>query len=121
MARRALALTPDGTLFVVRSSGVPTPPPIVIIAGRSSLRGTAIPTGSRNIPSEDGAEVFVFDQAGRHLFTRDSLTGATKWAFGYDTNSLVVTMADLAGLTTRVERAASGQPTAIVGPWRPSV
>ena len=112
----AMAMTPDGTLFVVRPDNVLSPQ-IMIIPGRSSLRGTAIPTSSRNIPSEDGAEVYVFDPAGRHLFTLDSLTGATLWAFAYDANSLVVTMTDLAGQVTRIERDASGQPMAIVGPY----
>jgi RHS repeat-associated protein len=111
----AMALTSDGSLFIVRGTGSGTPP-IVIIPGRSSLRGIIAPFSSQILPSEDGSEVYAFDPAGRHLQTLDSLTGATKWAFGYDANSLVVTMTDVAGQVTQIERNAAGQATAIVGP-----
>ncbi len=114
----AMALTADDSLFLVNTSfSNPGITPIYIIPGRSSPNGTLVPISSQSIPSEDGTEVFVFDSVGKHLETLDSLTGATKWTFGYDANSLVVTMTDLAGNVTRIERDASGQPTAIVGPY----
>ena len=113
----AMALTSDGSLFIVRGTGTGiATPPMFIIPGRSSLRGIIAPVSSQIIPSEDGSEVYAFDPAGRHLQTLDSLTGATKWAFGYDANSLVVTMADAAGQVTQIERNGAGQATAIVGP-----
>jgi RHS repeat-associated protein len=114
----AMALTPDDSLFLIdiffENFGMT---PIYIIPGRSSLHGTLAPISIQNIPSEDASEVYVFDSTGRHLQTQDSLTGATKWAFGYDTNSLVVSITDLAGIVTQIERDASGQATALVGPY----
>ena len=112
----AMGLMPDGSLFVVRGTGNGAPP-ILIIPGRSSLHGIMTPITSQKIPSEDGSEIYVFDPAGRHLRTLDSLTGAAKWAFDYDINSLVVGITDIAGLVTRIERDAAGQATAIVGPY----
>jgi YD repeat-containing protein len=114
----AMAITSDDSLFLVNTGFTnPGMTPIYIIPGRSSLHGTLAPISSQNIPSEDGSEVYVFDPAGRHLETLDSLTGAVKWAFGYDANSLVVSIVDIAGQLTRIERDASGQATAIVGPY----
>jgi len=114
----ALALTSDGSLFLVNTSfGNPGMMPIYIVPGRSSPQGILDPISSQDIPSEDGTEVYVFAPTGLHLETLDSLTGATKWAFGYDTNSLVVSITDIAGQQTQIERDASGQATAIIGPY----
>jgi RHS repeat-associated protein len=114
----ALALTSDGSLFLVSSSfSNPGMMPIYIVPGRSSMHGALTAISNQDIPSEDGAEVYVFDATGLHLETLDSLTGATKWAFGYDTNSLVVSILDIAGQQTQIERDASGQATAIIGPY----
>jgi RHS repeat-associated protein len=112
-----MALTPDDSLFLVNSQFTTIMPPIFVFPGRSSARGALAPIGTQNIPSEDASEVYVFDPAGRHLETLDSLTGAAKWAFGYDTNSLVVSITDLAGLVTRIERDASGRAMTLVGPY----
>ena len=42
------------------------------------------------VGSEDGSEAYVFSSAGRHLATRDALTGATKYTFGYDATTHVL-------------------------------
>ena len=111
----ALAVTYDNTLVLVRAT---TTPYIMLYPDRSAQQGVLnTPVETQNIPSEDGSEVYVFAQDGRHLSTLDGLTGASKWAFGYDTNALVVTLADVAGNVTRVEREGTGRATAIVGPY----
>jgi RHS repeat-associated protein len=110
----ALAVTPNDTLVMVRAD---LPPYIQLYPGRTAQQGLLIPIETQNIPSEDGSEIYVFDLNGRHLSTLDSLTGAPKWTFGYDNNSLVVTMTDGAGLVTRIQRDGAGHPTAIVGPY----
>ena len=38
------------------------------------------------VPSEDGAEVYVFDEYGRHLRTEDAHTGSTVFEFTWDEN-----------------------------------
>ena len=68
------------------------------------------------IPSEDGSEIYVFDLGGRHLWTRDGLTGATRYVFNY-TSGLVTSITDGDGNTTTIPRYNSGGPIAIVGPY----
>ncbi len=110
----ALAVTPDDTLALVNDQLAPY---LLLYPGRDSQQGLLTPIQTRSIPSDDGSEIYVFDQNGRHLSTMDSLTGATKWTFTYDANSLVVAMTDVAGNVTQIQRNGAGQPTAIVGPY----
>ena len=109
----ALTVTPNDTLALITTQ----PPYILLYPGRSSQQGLLAPIETQEIPSEDGSEVYVFDQNGRHLSTLDSLTGATQWTFAYDTNSLVVAMTDVAGNVTHIQRDGAGLPTAIIGPY----
>ena len=69
-----------------------------------------------SIPSPDGEELWQFDRHGRHLRTVETLTGAVRWAFGYDADDLLVTVTDRAGQVTTIERAGDGTPLAIVAP-----
>ncbi len=69
------------------------------------------------IPSEDGSELYVFDEHGRHLLTLNGLTGATNWVFSYDARNLVTDITGGNGLVTHIQRNGTGIPTAIVGPY----
>jgi RHS repeat-associated protein len=111
-----LAVTPENTLVVLRT-GVQGP--YALLYPHRSLQHGQLPTttGTQNIPSEDGSEVYLFADDGRHLATVDGLTGATTWSFQYGTNNLVATMTDNAGLVTQVQRDGAGHPTAIIGPY----
>jgi RHS repeat-associated protein len=71
-------------------------------------------TGQILIPAEDGSEVSLFDAAGRHLSTKDALTGANRWTFGYDANGRLLTVTDADNKVTTIERDGSGLATAIV-------
>jgi YD repeat-containing protein len=44
------------------------------------------------LPASDGREVYEFDAEGRHLRTRDSLTGAVRLSFTYDSAGRLHTM-----------------------------
>ena len=72
--------------------------------------------GDRLVPSEDGAEVYRFSAAGRHLDTRDPMTGAVIERFEYDGAGRVVSALDGDGGVTAIERDASGDVLALVGP-----
>jgi RHS repeat-associated protein len=59
----------------------------------------------------------VFDDSGRHLFTSNTMTGATSHEFAYDTAGRLSTVTDGDGNITTIERATDGNPTGIVGPF----
>jgi RHS repeat-associated protein len=67
--------------------------------------------------SEDGRQVFTFDGKGRHLQTLDALTGAMRYAFGYDSGGRIASVTDASGSVTTFEHDASGKPTRVVGPF----
>jgi YD repeat-containing protein len=69
------------------------------------------------VASEDGGELYAFDAMGRHQRTVDALTGATRYRFGYDPEHRLITVTDLDGNLTAIERDGAGNPTAIVGPY----
>ncbi|HEX6293026.1 MAG TPA: RHS repeat-associated core domain-containing protein [Herpetosiphonaceae bacterium] len=73
--------------------------------------------GDLAVPSADGRELYQFSATGRHLRTRDALTGDILSTFGYDAAGRLITITDRAGLQTRIERIATGAPQAIVGPY----
>ena len=82
--------------------------------------GPALPgfgVGDVLIPSADGNELFRFTAAGRHLETRDMLTGAVLETFGYDPSGALATVTDRYGEVTHIERDADGRPAAVVGPY----
>jgi RHS repeat-associated protein len=68
------------------------------------------------IASPSGDEVYRFASNGRHLETRDAITGAVRHEFNYDTTGRLTALSDGDGNVTRIERDANGQPTAIVSP-----
>jgi RHS repeat-associated protein len=67
-------------------------------------------------PSPDGNEVYDLDDAGRHVRTRDAVTGATKYTLIYDPSGRLATVIDRGGLKTTIERNPAGDATAIVAP-----
>ena len=80
----------------------------------------ALPVYSRSnvvIPSADGSEAYQFDNTGRHLSTRDAMTGALLYEFGYDGAGRLASVDDSYGNRTTIERDAAGEPTAIVSPF----
>lgn len=69
------------------------------------------------LTSEDGSEVYVFDNTARHIQTLKPLTGAVKYQFGYDAAGNLITITDGSGNVTTIQRDASEHPTAIVSPF----
>jgi RHS repeat-associated protein len=68
------------------------------------------------VAAEDGSEIYVFDEAGRHLRTLHALTQATLYRFSYDDAGQLAAVTDGDGNTTTIERDLAGDPTAIVSP-----
>ena len=69
------------------------------------------------ITSGDGSELYVFDPAGRHLKTLSTVTGATLYEFTYDAQGRLASVKDIDNNVTGIERDASGNPIAFVGPY----
>ena len=103
-----LCMSPDGDLNISESSyhrvrSISSPLPDFTV-------------GELIIPDEFGDSLYVFNNTGRHLKTMDTLTGQTLLTFGYDDNNLLVSITDLDGDVTTIERDGNGRPQAIVGP-----
>ena len=67
------------------------------------------------IPSPSGAEVFGFNQHGRHLQTRDALTGAIRYEFEYNTAGVLTGIRDGSNNLTQFLRNPDGTLDRIIG------
>jgi YD repeat-containing protein len=102
-----LAVGPEGDLYIAEAH-----------AARVRRVAPAFPGLSAKeivIPSEDGAETYVFDGSGRHLHTLDR-GGKEVYAFEYDKEGRLATVRDREGRVTKVERDPAGRPKALVAP-----
>ncbi|RYZ83795.1 MAG: RHS repeat protein, partial [Proteobacteria bacterium] len=68
------------------------------------------------IPSEDGSLVNFFDQTGRQLFTKTSITGSTRYAFNYDSVGRIESIDEPFGKTTYFNRDSSGNFKSVIAP-----
>ena len=68
------------------------------------------------IASEDGTELYVFNNQGRHLRTHNALTKAIKYSFTYNTAGRLTAITDGDNNKTTIERDSAGNPTALVSP-----
>lgn len=69
------------------------------------------------VAAEDGSEVYVFNNSGRHLRTMNALTGSVRYQFGYDSVGRLISITDGDGNITSITRdASSGHPTALIAP-----
>lgn len=71
--------------------------------------------GGLGIASEDGSELYEFAADGRHIQTRNTLTGAIATKFEYQ-NGLLVREIDGDGNVLTIQRNSNGTATAIVAP-----
>lgn len=112
------AIGPDGSLFIADQNNHRIRRVAPALPGLA-LSDFVIPAteGNQGNQGIDFDEVYVFDSRGRHLRTRHGLTGATLLTFAYDSAGRLATITDGDGNVSTIERSASGQPTAIVGPY----
>jgi RHS repeat-associated protein len=109
----AFGLAPDGSIYTVGGE-------LDFDESRIRRISSPLPGFTNNqiaIPSEDGAQLFRFDAAGRHLNTVNTLTGATIYTFAYDSAGRLTTVTDGDNNITTIERNGSGNPTGILSPY----
>jgi RHS repeat-associated protein len=111
---RDLTLGPDGSFIVAASpTGALSQEGIFkITSPLPAESGAAFSVGGN-----DGRTMHAFDALGKHLSTRDSLTGAVVHGFSYGATGLLSTITDRGGLVTQIERDQTGKATAIVSPF----
>ncbi len=105
-----VATGPDGSLYYIEGGGG---------GYRIGRSGPALPRlghYDHALASPDAREVHVFSPAGRHLETRDALTGALRYAFTYDDAGRLAAIDAGDGNRTTVERDAEGHAVAIISP-----
>lgn len=72
--------------------------------------------GTHTVPAAHGQEVYRFDSLGRHLDTRDALTGAVLYRFRYEDDGSLAAIEDRMGKVLRIEREVEGGSLAITAP-----
>jgi RHS repeat-associated protein len=101
-------VAPDGTMIIVEDD-------------RVRKVGRVLPgfsAGDMYVASQDGRERYRFDSLGHHLDTRDALTGALLYQFGYDAGGALITVRQRDSLLTTITRSSvGGPPTSITGPY----
>ena len=103
----ALTLGPDGTLYYSDASSV-------IRAITSSM--PSFGDSPSNLSIVDDGLIQVFDSKGKHLKTVVAETGGELYRFGYNTDGLLMTVTDIDGNMTAIERNGAGDATAVVAP-----
>ncbi|MBL8220611.1 MAG: hypothetical protein JNL62_15360, partial [Bryobacterales bacterium] len=106
---RSISAAPDGTIYFTE----PAFQELLRIVPAFSGVGT----GEVLVASEDGSEVYAFNQSGRHLRTMNPWTGTAMLTFAYDLEGRLLSMLDAYGNVTRVERNTAGDPIAIISPY----
>lgn len=103
-----VALGPDGSLYIADQVNYRVRRVAPSLPG---LQETEV-----LVPNETAEEVYVFDANGRHVRTRDGLTGALRYEFTSDDGALTeIEHGD--GNVTIIERNGNGELQAIVGPY----
>nr|MDJ0766694.1 hypothetical protein [Myxococcota bacterium] len=109
---RSMALSPNGDLYF---SGY-----YKWLRKISTKLENSIDVGY-TVPSQDGTEIYEFNLVGRHLATKDALSGQVKYQFGYNPDGYLMTVTDAEGDILEIERDVTGRITGIMPPAQGSV
>nr|WP_010132121.1 RHS repeat-associated core domain-containing protein [Microbulbifer agarilyticus] len=102
-----VAIGPEGSLYLVDAYNFRI---------RKVSNPEALALQEHFVSSRDGTQLFQFDKTGRHLETRDAVSGALIYRFHYNEVGLLERIEDSANNETAIERGSNGVPLAIVAP-----
>ncbi|HEY2407390.1 MAG TPA: hypothetical protein VGI10_15370, partial [Polyangiaceae bacterium] len=108
-----VAAGPDGSAFFMTAN--PGEAGYRIYRATAPDASTTIAGCSLRIPSEDGQQIFCFDDKGRHLSTRNAVTGMAIYSFAYFSDGRLNTITDADGNVTTITYGPGG--ATIVGPF----
>ena len=116
----ALAVAPDGSLYITDSGTIPghdddTPQDRILrLSAFLPPHGTS---ASYVGVSRDGHQTYEFDSTGRLVKSIDSLTGSLIYAFSYDEAGKLVTVSDGNGNATSIVRDPAESAVSIIAPF----
>jgi RHS repeat-associated protein len=102
-----LATSPDGRLYFTNLGS----DSIGVIG--SPFPGVS--PGDIAIPSREGHALYIFSPEGRHLSTKQALTGTALYTFSYDVEGRLSAISDSHNNVTTIERLPDGTPASIIG------
>ncbi len=103
---RGITVAPDGNIYIADSGNYRI----------RKLYATLYENVGSIFASEDGTELYVFDNAGRHSETRNAVNNAMLYRFDYESHGLLNTITDSNNRVTKIERLADGRATSIIAP-----
>jgi len=114
---RSVSLSSDGFITTMPDGGLIygssyRDPSALVRVGGGSFRFDA-EGGQHLVPSEDGRRYWLFDASGRHLETRNAVTGGLVFRFNYSATGHLVGVEDGDGDLSEIERDANGRALAI--------
>lgn len=74
------------------------------------------PGNSVSVPSADGKLIYTFDEIGKHIQTRNALTGANRFSFTYDENGYLAEVLEF-DEARRTTITRDGQQVLVTGPY----
>ena len=102
---------------LAKSLTLPSAPVVIANSLHVSTEGYgAKPDGTYRIADRAGTEEYLFDHDGRHLTTRDAVSGAVLHSFEYDDDGYPLAIVDGDGNRIEIERDAAQRVTAFVAP-----
>ncbi len=94
---RSVAVDPTGAVYIAETGRH------MVDKAAQLLKGYA--EGDLLIASEDGRRIYQFNENGRHLRTRDALTGGIIHQFGYDAQGRLASVSDGDGVLLTIDRS----------------